>query len=237
MQAWLGKQQRRLKQVSQLQKLMKRNADYELDVKMSAFEQLKQFASNLKQIQERIEGRKQIVLRAKAFYFWINKWHMRHDHYLNAYHTQLKRRSVRCLKAARANTQARASKVDCYFNKKLVLKAFFGMLKFLETCREEKVQTQQTEEKTLLGLVHVVPVVDKNVDDAYSNMHHMRSLPNLPDFIKDGSVENLHESLEKPNPVQSLEQDFGQNLNLTFKNGFSFTGALLSARKRAIQGS
>jgi len=31
--------------------------------------------------------------------------------------------------------------------------------------------------------------------------------------------------------------DFGQNMNLTFKNGFSFTGALLSAKKRAIHGS
>ena len=36
------------------------------------------------------------------------------------------------LKTARRQTAAKVAKVDAYCNKKLVLKAFFGMLKFVE---------------------------------------------------------------------------------------------------------
>ena len=50
----------------------------------------------------------------------------------------------------------------------------------------------------------------------------------LPDIIEDRE-EKRHDFM---NNYAKSHLDFGQNMNLTFKNGFSFTGALLSAKKR-----
>jgi hypothetical protein len=70
---------------------------------------------------------------------------------------------------------------------------------------------------TRLGIVKVVPVIDKVIE-------------HLPDVVS-------REQMLRTEPSAESMNDFGQNLNLAYKKGFSFTGALLSAKKRAMQGS
>lgn len=87
----------------------------------------------------------------------------------------------------------------------------------------------------MLGLVKVVPVIDKHLDEAYSEtLHTIPSLQSLPDIIRDSSREDTQNT---QNTKRTDDGDFGQNLSANFKLGFSFTAALLSAKKRAIQGS
>ena len=47
--------------------------------KAVAFEHFKKFTARLGQLEGYIEAKRNIVLRAKAFYFWINKFHTRKD--------------------------------------------------------------------------------------------------------------------------------------------------------------
>ena len=152
----------------------------------------------------------------------------------------LKRKAFRQLDIIRKQTKLKCLKVDAYFHKKLVLKAFFGLLKFVESTkkrqhsqnRQKNKQTQKPNDTTPLGLVKVVPVIDKQVDEAYPPQQ-LISVQSLPDVIV-GSTERC---LNQDGIQDEKHTDFGQNMNLTFKNGFSFTGALLSAKKKAIHGS
>lgn len=75
-------------------------------------------------------------------------------------------------------------------------------------------------------------MIDKHLDEAYSEtLHTIPSLQSLPDIIRDSSREDTQ------NTKRTDDGDFGQNLSANFKLGFSFTAALLSAKKRAIKGS
>ena len=104
-------------------------------------------------------------------------------------------------------------KVDAYCHKKLVLKAFFGLLKFVESAKTKKLndrakpQTQKKTESTMLGIVKVVPVIDKNVEEAYPCGEQMRSTGVLPDVLNGSEDESLTRILDFK--LNQESQDFG----------------------------
>jgi hypothetical protein len=168
-----------------------RQFNYELVLKQTAFEHIKGFTSRLKSIEEAILYKRSLVLGAKAFYIWTNKFHQMQDKYLKVYNRSLKQRAFRQLDITRKQAMLKCLKVDGYYRKKLVLKAFFGLLKFVEARKKsakklQRVQTQKAAETTPLGLVKVVPVIDKEVDEAYVPA---RTVQTLPDVIRGESEE------------------------------------------------
>lgn len=58
-----------------------------------------------------------------------------------------------------------------YYDKKLKLKAFFGILKFMDArrSRKERSRVETQKDETLLGLVKVVPIVDKKIKQDYES--------------------------------------------------------------------
>lgn len=138
------------------------------------------------------------MLGAKAFYIWTNKFHQMQDKYIKVYNRSLKQKAFRQLDIIRKQARLRCLKVDGYYRKKIVLKAFFGLLKFVEARKKsakklQRVQTQKPAETTPLGLVKVVPVIDKQVDEAYCQD---RSVQALPDVIRGNSAERCLTEME-----------------------------------------
>jgi hypothetical protein len=174
---------------------------------MTAFEHLKEFCDRLKLIETSLAKRNCNVLRAKAFYFWINKFHSRKDQFCSIHAQKNKQKVFRHFDILRRQAKLKCVKVNGYYHKKLKLKAFFGILKFMDARRRKKEESrvETPNDETHLGLVKVVPIVDKKIDQAYGLGPLMNSMMSLPDIIKDR--EDIHHDFT--NDYAKSHEDFG----------------------------
>ena len=139
----------------------------------------------------------------------------------------------------RKQAQLNLAKVDAYYRQKLQLKSFFSLLKYLDKVREKKHelamkqrkefsphnpykrQSPQQEESGGLGLIKVQAVINKNIDGVYEGplAQAVKTLEDDPGSNRNQINDNLDDA-RAPVSFQGT--------------GFSFTNALIQARKKEL---
>ena len=182
--------------------------------------------------------------RARAFYFWYGAFKQKVELTQGLHALKVKQRVFSQLNIVRQTARLNEVKVDRYHRQKLQLKSFFSMLKFLEQRREERHQhdrkqqspspnkfkrhDQVQDENGGLGLVNVVPVMDKQIEGVYDGPL-LSAVETLEHAVHYERVENPRRAETDHMPDRPTEP------MISFQDkSFSYTNALINARKKEV---
>jgi hypothetical protein len=94
-QMWIQKQQRRNIFAKNISKVLNKIALYERDVTQCAFDHLREFSDRLGTLESMVNRKSIVILQAKAFYFWTNRYIASREETAHLHDLVLKRRVFR----------------------------------------------------------------------------------------------------------------------------------------------